>query len=129
MMQPINPAVILLLGFGTILWGLWVASPWWTVFPHAPLYSYMATFGPEYGWGAIAIFAGAAVVWGVIRASYKSLRAGALVGYIFWMLITVMYVAGDWTSTGPVTALVFALYSGFVALNIHINRKHYPKGS
>ena len=39
------------LGIYTILWGLWVANPFWDVFSTAPLYSQLSSIAPEVFWG------------------------------------------------------------------------------
>jgi hypothetical protein len=119
---PINTSAVVILGSYTTLWGFWMANPFWTVFTRAPLYRWMDAIMPEWAWGTLALAVGLAMVYGVIRHSYRSLITGALVGYFHWLLISIMYFAGDWRNTGGITALVISVYCGFVFSNIKRNR-------
>jgi hypothetical protein len=69
MLKPINTAAIIILGAYTILWGLWVANPFWTVFDQAPIYNWMMQVMPEWIWGVVAILVGLLMVYGVLRHS------------------------------------------------------------
>jgi hypothetical protein len=124
MLKPINTAAIIILGAYTILWGLWVANPFWTVFDQAPIYNWMMQVMPEWIWGVVAILVGLLMVYGVLRHSYKSLVTGALVGYFHWLVIALMYFGGDWQNTGGVTSFIVAIYCGFIWLNITKNKEH-----
>lgn len=125
--KPVNKAAIVLLGFYTTLWGLWVANPWWSVFAAAPLYSQLAAISPEWLVGCIAIFAGLVMIRGAYRRSYRALVTGASVAGWFWFMIAIFYFVGDWHNTGGITAAVFSLYGVYLYLNIRINHKfrHY----
>ena len=125
LLLPINPAMIVLLGIYTVVWGFWIANPFWTVFTQAPLYSAMAGFAPEWVWGGVAIFAGTVVIIGAVKRSYRALITGAAVAFIHWFLIALMYFAGDPLNTGGITSLVIALYAAVVYLNIRVNFKDH----
>lgn len=132
LLLPINPALIVLLGIYTVVWGFWIANPFWTVFTQAPLYSAMAGFAPEWAWGGVALITGTVVTMGAVKRSYRALTRGAAVAFFHWFLIALMYFAGDPLSTGGITSLVIALYAAVVYLNIRVNfkdhkhnRKHY----
>ena len=124
-MQPINPSLVALLGLYTLVWGFWVANPWWDVFSHAPLYSEMAKY-PEWAWGAFAIFSGLEILRGVVRNRNKDLRRGAFIGFFHWLVVTLMYFAGDWRNTGGITSLTICVYCLVVYLNYRRNRD-YPR--
>lgn len=126
LLRPINPAIIVVLGFYTIIWGLWILCPFWTVFDHAPLYATMAGIGSEYVWGGLAVIAGCFVTRGAFHPSRRNLQIGAFVGSIHWFIIALLYFLGDWASTGGISALAFAIYSGLVWVNIKVNPEHYP---
>lgn len=123
LLLPINPALIVLLGIFTVVWGFWIANPFWTVFTQAPLYDYMAALAPEWVWGGIAITAGVVICIGAVKRSYRALTTGAGVAFIHWLLISLMYFAGDPLNTGGITALLLAVYAAMVYLNIRINFK------
>ena len=124
--QPINTAAVMILGVFTVLWGAWVASPFWEVFTRAAAFEYFQIM-PEWAWGGIAISAGSAMIYGVLRSSYRSLTMGAMVGFLHWLVITVFFFAGDWQNTGGVTYMMIAVYCAFIRLNLGANRKTFEK--
>lgn len=134
LLRPINPAVAVLLGFYTTLWGLWIANPFWTVFTQAPLYNALEQawvvkwamvvgFSPEAFWGMIAIICGLFIMHGAMKRSYRSLIRGATIACIHWLTIAILYFMGDWQNTGGITSLIFAVYGAFLWVNVRVNFK------
>lgn len=125
MIKPINTSGIIIMGAYTLLWGFWVGSPLWDVFDRAPMFQVMSIM-PELFWGGIALLVGAMMVYGVIRQSYRSLLFGSFAGFSYWMIISIMYFLGDWQNAGGITALMVAVYCGFIWINIRLNRDRLP---
>lgn len=125
MLQPINTAAIIILGVFTTVWGVWVGNPFWSLFHHAQLYSVML-FLPEWIWGGIAFVCGLGMIWGVLHNSYRSLKTSSIVGFYHWLMITILFFAGDWQSTGGITAATIAVYCGFIYLNLRVNKCILP---
>jgi hypothetical protein len=125
MFKPINTAAISILGVFSLLWGFWVANPWWTVFDQAEIFEFMTILMPEWLWGAIAIAVGAVMMIGVLYNSYRSLLIGALTGFYFWLFGCINFFLGDWQNTGGITLLMIAIYCGYIALNLRINKKKF----
>lgn len=123
-LQPINPAAILILGVFTTLWGLWVVSPFWQVFTSAQAFQYFQWL-PEPVWGTVAVLAGLAIINGVVRSSLRSLTTGAMIGFSHWFIISIFFFAGDWHNTGGLTYLMIAVYSAFVWLNLRVNKNYF----
>lgn len=123
MLKPVNPAAIILLGVFTVVWGFWVGNPFWNVFTHAALYSFMQ-FIPEAVWGVVAVAAGVVISHGAFTRKVGSLILGAKVGGIFWFVVSIMFFIGDWMNTGGITALLLCIYSMFIYLNLKVNSKH-----
>lgn len=128
LLKPINPSVIIVLGLYTILWGLWVVNPFWTVFTLSGLYSALATFGGEYFWGGIVLVSGLLITRGAIKPSYMNLTVGSAVGFIIWLIVGIFYMFGNWASTGGITALAFSTYSLLIYLNIKTNKTFFKGG-
>lgn len=128
LLRPINPALILILGVYTVVWGLWLISPFWTVFTQAPLYCTMAGLAPEWVWGSIAVFFGLITTRGALKPSYQNLHWGAWAAFVQWFSISIMYLMADFHNTGGITALCFAFYAAMVWVNTKVNRHIYePK--
>ncbi len=127
LLLPINPALIIVLGIYTTVWGAWVLNPWSDLFSRAELYSVMAHMAPEWAWGAFAIFCGSLIIYGAVKRSYGPLVRGAIAGGGHWFLIALCYFLGDIGSTGGITSLTFAIYAALVGLNIKINFKDNKK--
>lgn len=125
LLRPINPAVIVVLGIYTMIWGVWIMSPWWSVFPHSPVYSLMAHYGTEYLWGSIAIAAGSIITRGALKPVYWNIELGSWVSFFFWLAIAILYVCSDWHTTAWLSAACFSIYSGIIWLNIRVNRKYF----
>jgi hypothetical protein len=126
-LKPINPAASIILGIYTVLWGLWVVNPFWSVFARAPLYTVMAQLAPEWAWGCFALFCGGLMIYGAAKRSFGALTRGAGFVGMHWFLICLCYFLSDWQSTGGITALMMAIYAGFVYLNIRVNYKETKK--
>lgn len=114
---PLNKSSTTILALYTILWGLWVANPFWDVFSRAPLYNALSSVAPEVVWGGIALVCGCFMLWGVLRNSVKSLTWGAFVGFMNWFVIGGGYFIGDWQNTGGITTVAIAIFCGLVYLN------------
>lgn len=127
LLLPINPAAVVLLGIYTVLWGLWVANPFWTVFTQAELYGVLATVAPEVFWGCLAIGCGLVTIYGAVKRRYGPLVRGASFSGWHWLMISIFYFMGDPLNTGGITALIFAVYAAFVYLNIRVNFKENRK--
>lgn len=130
LLKPINPSIIIILGVYTVVWGLWIANPFWTVFTQAPLYNALATISPtfigaEVFWGLIAVVSGLVTMRGAMKPSYENLKFGSFVGFLHWFVIALLYFVGDWQSTGGITSLCFAIYSGLVWVNVKVNKTNF----
>jgi hypothetical protein len=125
LLQPINPSLIIVLGLYTILWGLWVVNPFWTVFSQAPLFHLLAAYGGEYVWGSVAVASGLSIVRGALKPSFRNLVMGSGVGFLHWLVIGIFYFLGDWANTGGITAMAFAVYSLMIYLNIKVNKTYF----
>lgn len=129
LLKPVNTAAIILLGIYTIVWGFWLANPFWDAFSRAPLYSELenafafASVNSEAVWGLIAISSGCVICYGAYKPSYRALITGASVAFVHWFVISMFYFWGDWQNTGGITAVTFAIYAAFIYLNIKVNHK------
>lgn len=120
--NPINTAAVVILGVYTFIWGLWVGNPFWDAFSRADLFTALSSVFPELVWGIFALSVGSIMFYGFIRPSYRTLTRGAWAGFVHWLIIAGGYFAGDWQNTGGITALMIAVYCGFVYLNLRVNR-------
>lgn len=127
LVEPINSALIMILGIYTTMWGLWLASPFWDVFTSARLYSKMDQLAPEWVWGVIAIGVGISVL---LYANHKdTFRRGAAIGYIFWLINSTMYAMGDLTNTGAITSATFSMLYALVYLSARFESNRQKNGS
>lgn len=125
LLKPINPTIIIVLGIYTIVWGLWIACPFFDVFTASPLYATMAGIGSEYIWGSIAMVSGLIICRGAIKPRFGNIQFGAFIGFFHWTLISILYFIADWHSTAGLSAAAFAVYSGLVWVNTKVNHKVY----
>lgn len=125
LLRPINTSAVIILALYSILWGLWVINPFWTVFDGAEIYSLLYDLGGEVFWGAAAIIGGCVTAYGVIKPSYLTLTRGAYVMFFLWLTISILYFLGNWMGTGGITAGTFAFYAGFIWLNLKVNKTRF----
>lgn len=128
LLLPINTSAVVILGIYAFVWGLWVANPWWDVFPTRHLYDAMNSVMPEYLWGIASIIAGLFTIYGAVTRKYNALLLGASISTIFWLIISIFYFIGDYQQTGGITAAAFSLYASYVYTNIKVNYRPRKKG-
>lgn len=104
----------------TIIWGLWLLL--FDVFQASSLYSWLSNIGDEKFYGIAAIITGIAMATTILRNIFPWTAYGAFLGFLFWGLIGIGYLLGDYRSTGALTALGLSGYSSFVYLNIRLNQ-------
>lgn len=127
LLKPVNKAAIVILGVYTIIWGLWVANPFWSVFDQAQLFSALGLLAPEAFWGTVAIIVGIVTVFGAYHRSYRTLVCGSTLAGWHWLMIAFFYFIGDWHNTGGITSLMLAVYAAFIYLNIRVNHYYSKK--
>lgn len=110
------------MGVYTILWGIWVANPFWTSFDEARRYAWLKDVMPEWTWGVLAVAVGATMTYGVMKNSFKPLARGSFVGAVYWGIIATGYYIGDWRDTAGLTKTMICVYCAFIFLNIKMNR-------
>lgn len=119
LLQPINPAFTSVLGMLGVVWGCWVASPWWNVFESAS--AFQSTRLPEWFFGSLAILVGVAVIYGSLRPSFYSLAIGSGLASAFWFWVSLSLLIGDWSNTGWVTYFFVSVYGTLIYLNVRVN--------
>lgn len=124
MLRPINTNIISLLGFSTILWGVWIANPFWSVFNKSAVFDPMHFF-PEWSWGVLAVIIGVLTLRGAFKPSYSNLHTGSFAAAVHWLIITMAWVIGDWQNPAFILSFTFCIYAAFVCLNINVNRHLY----
>src|SRR6478735_7519227 len=125
MFRPINKSASIILGITSIFWGFWVANPFWWVFDSAEVYHVLNALAPEWVWGAVPAIIGALMVFGVARNHFTVLLGAVRMGFYFWTFTAACFFVGDWQNTAGVIYTMVALYCGYVALNLSINRDYY----
>ena len=88
------------------------------------MFGLLAQVAPEVFWGYLAVFCGLITIYGAVKRSYKPLVRGALVSGWHWSMICIFYFMADPLNTGGITALIFAVYSVFIYLNLRVNFKN-----
>lgn len=121
LLKPINPFTPFLLGVYTLLWGLWLISPFWLTFGSARLFHFMGGFAPEWAWGIWSVVAGISVCVHTAKQNFCGMSRS--LGFLFWHWFTVAWLLwiGDWQNTAGLTYSTIAAYSAYLFLNVRIN--------
>lgn len=118
MLSPINTMAVSILGFFNLLMGIWVSLPFDSlVFVHS---------FPEWIVSAIMLIIGYFIVSGSIRQIYRDLIIGTQLSFYFWFLSIGGLLYAQWQNPIWIVALMIAMYSAFVAINIKVNRENLP---
>lgn len=118
MLSPINTMAVSILGFFNILVGIWVSLPFESL-------SYLNGF-PEWILSASMLVIGYFITAGSIRQVYKTLLIGTHLSFYYWFLAMGGLLFVQWQNPVWIVALMIALYSAFVAVNIKVNRDNLP---
>ncbi len=121
--KPMNRAGFGIMGGFMIVWGAWIASPFWSALGSAEIFSVVLLHAPEWSVGLIALSIGASIIRYLVIGCFKRLQFVAGITMYFWALFSICCLVGDWQNPGWITYLVLALYSTFVYENIRINRR------
>jgi hypothetical protein len=119
--QQMTPArgIMFLLGMGLVLWGVWVGNPMVATFNN-PFYLVLSEVATESAWSAMALVAGITTVVGVVRRDPFLVRTGALLGFLFWLTVSIMYGIADPTITPVITNFVLALLHAWIYMQIKL---------
>ena len=101
--SPISRFSVLLAGFYSFMWGLWVFWPWNDAFPTSQIYALLAWTGSELIWGGVNMVIGMALIWAAFD-SRKAMKYASLAGFVSWFLIALSFAfsspqnAGMWVT-------------------------------
>lgn len=123
---PLNPAMIIVLGTYTAIWGLWVSNPWSNTFDYPP-YHALETVAPRYVWTFFAMACAISIVYGALRGRYKSVITGAWIGFMHWFVVGFILLIGDWTDPAGITTLLIASYCAVIFINVKHNANHFER--
>ncbi len=122
LIKPMNKRDVLLLNLYTTLWGLWVTNPIWDTFAKSKIYASLEYIFPEYIWGGAALLIGVFSIYAAMRNKLSFLKVLSKFGAILWLVISLLYVTTDYSSTGWITAFVISTFYFLKAINISINK-------
>lgn len=125
MFRPINKSASVILGITSLVWGFWVANPFWRVFDSAQVYYVLNALAPEWMWGLIPMLIGIGMIVGIAKSRFTTLLASVRIGFYFWFFTSLCFFIGDWQNTAGIIYSMVTLYCGYVALNLSINREYY----
>jgi hypothetical protein len=118
MLQPVNTAVISIMGVFNLLLGFWL------ILPFKSLGKYDQSI--EFSIGVVLFVIGSLIVYGALRERISTLGAGAIAGFVFWIVATGLAAVTHFTATDWIFTLMIAVYHGFVGVNMLVNNRNLP---
>lgn len=112
----------LLSALGLILWGTWVASPFWDSFGTVDAYSILVQIAPGRAFGMGAILLGFLQVIGAHYLLMSLRKVAAMITLFFWILLSLAIFAGNFHSTGAVGYLIFAVMNIAIFYELSLRR-------
>lgn len=118
MLSPINTMAVSILGMFNILMGIWISLPFDSIL-------FINNF-PEWIIASIMLIIGYFIVSGSLRQIYRTLLVGTQLSFYFWFLSIGGLLYAQWQNPVWIVALMIAMYSAFVAVNIKVNKDNLP---
>lgn len=118
MLSPINTYAVGILGVFNILMGFWICLPFDSL-------SFMHSF-PEWIVASIMMIIGYFITSGSVMENYSTLIMGTQMSFYFWFLSVGGLLYAQWQNPAWIVALMIAMYSLFVAVNIKVNKENLP---
>jgi len=118
MLSPINTAGISILGIFNIFLGIWISLPFDALHHVNGL--------PEWIIASILLVIGSFILSGSMGDKYRTLLIGTQLSFYAWFLSVGGLIYTDWQSVLWIIALMIAVYSLFVSVNIKVNRENLP---
>lgn len=114
--------VELLSGLGLLLWGLWLANPWTSVFAGTRAYALMSDVAPEWVWGSVYVLVGAAQYGTLLTGHIRLRQSGCMAALAAWAVITYIVGRGNPTSTGIVIYGLLALSNVLLLMRLEMRK-------
>ena len=118
MLSPINTMAVSILGMFNILLGIWISLPFDSIL-------FVNNF-PEWIISSMMLIIGYFIVSGSLRQIYRTLLVGTQLSFYFWFLSIGGLLYAQWQNPMWIVALMIAMYSAFVSVNIKVNRDNLP---
>jgi hypothetical protein len=91
-------------GLGLLLWGLWIAIPYWDTFYTSSVYANLSRIPiPENIQGIIVMCVGLAVMYGVFFGSTRVRKLTTFWAACIWMFLSAMFILANFKSTATIT--------------------------
>jgi hypothetical protein len=111
--------IVLILGLGMLVWGVWVMLPFASFALEA--FDLMLNLAIEEFWAGLFIFAGSTMTFGTITGNIEWIRWGAFLGFLLWTIIAVLGCIATPTATLVVTRSIIALLHGWMYVQVKIH--------
>lgn len=118
MLSPINTYAVGILGIFNILLGLWICLPFDAL-------AFVHSF-PEWIFASMMMIIGYFITSGSMTENYNTLIMGTQMSFYFWFLSVGGLLYAQWQNPAWIVALMIAMYSLFVAVNIKVNKENLP---
>lgn len=115
-LAPISPFSILIAGFYSFMWGLWVALPFWDTFAKSPIYEVLSWTGSEVIWGGIQMVIGV-ILMAAAFDSLRGMKYATFAGFVTWTWITISFAIADFHNAGMWVTGFLAATHGYMFLN------------
>lgn len=111
-------------GLFLLLWGAWIALPYWSVFNTTPTFSAMAGLPVhENVQGFIIMCVGLSVLWGIFTGNKRLRKASIFWSVLIWAFISAMFINANYQSTATITYPMLALSGAWAYWRITVTRE------
>jgi hypothetical protein len=101
------------LGIISLVWGLWVLSPWWNAFDGQVAFAVMQQIAPEWVWGCVMTIVGVLKVATILSEQPKAKQYVFLVSLFVWSCVAISFVASSPFAVGSPIYILFVFANAF----------------
>jgi hypothetical protein len=118
---------VFILSIGLIAWGLFLANPWVNTFDSTNTYTAMKGVATEAAWAALFLAGGVCMFIGVLRRDVFLLRAGAMLGFLLWICVSILIAFSNHAAVGIITNAILALLHGWLYVQAKMRPENLAK--
>lgn len=109
------------MGLAMLLWAVIVLNPMVETFSHQ-FYDALSFIMPEEAWGIVFLVGAISLMWGVLNRNIAATRLGANIGFLLWLLLSILYgIAEGFTITPIATTACIALMHAWLFWQVRVH--------
>lgn len=95
------------MAFLSLVWGLWLISPYWDTFSATSAFTIMAQLAPEWLWGSTMTAVGIFKMYTILAENHRAKHYAFLAALFVWACVAISFIdASPYAVGSPVYSLI-----------------------